>query len=363
MSRKNAFRLAAATLASTLLGALLLLNLPVVQDRVAERMMRSQMAADAADALFVDDALRLLVCGSASPFPHPTRARPCLAVIAGGKFYIVDTGPGSWNQLALMRIPGERIGGIFLTHFHSDHLGDLGEFNMQTWVAGRPGPLTVFGPEGVARVVGGFEEAYALDDGYRIAHHGAELLPPDTAAMQPRTLMLPAKGEIATVFEDGALKVSMFRVPHDPIEPAVGYRFDYKGRALVISGDTSASPDMARFAAKADVLAHEAQAQHLVQQMRRVARESGRPRLEKIFGDIPSYHTSPEEAAAIANDAGVPLLLLYHLTPPPPNRLAEQVFLRGVKALRPRGTVLADDGMLITIPLAGGAPTVSQWRP
>src|SRR3546814_10768349 len=86
--------------------------------------------------------------------------------------------------MAMLRMPGERINGVLFTHFHSDHIGDLGEFNLQTWGAGRPTPLQVYGPEGVARVVTGFQEAYALDAGYRTAHHGADFLPPALEQMQ-----------------------------------------------------------------------------------------------------------------------------------------------------------------------------------
>src|SRR3546814_9966192 len=78
--------------------------------------------------------------------------------------------------------------------FHSDHIGDLGEFNLQTWGAGRPTPLQVYGPEGVARVVTGFQEAYALDAGYRTAHHGADFLPPALEQMQAHTLTLSTDG-------------------------------------------------------------------------------------------------------------------------------------------------------------------------
>src|SRR6185369_2133295 len=106
------------------------------------------------------------------------------AVFAAGRFWVVDTGPGSWNRLALERVDGKRIGAILLTHFHSDHIGDLGEFNLQTWGAGRPDPLRVFGPPGVERVVTGFQEAYALDTEYRIAHHGADFLSPKINRMQ-----------------------------------------------------------------------------------------------------------------------------------------------------------------------------------
>lgn len=339
------------------------LQIPAVQDRLMQFAIQSRMDETSRQSLFADDALRLLVCGSSSPLPSPDRARPCLAVIAGGKFYVVDTGPGSWNRLALLRIPGQRIGGVLLTHFHSDHIGDLGEFNMQTWVAGRGAALPVWGPAGVERVVAGFTEAYALDNGYRTAHHGAELLPPERGLMQTRPLALNADGSAQTFFTEGDLRISVFPVTHPPIEPAVGYRFDYKGRSIVISGDTIKDAGLIRAAQGADVLAHEAQNQEIVAQMGAIAGALQRPRLHKVLGDIPSYHTSPVEAAESANAAGAKLLLLYHLTPPPPNRIAEQVFLRGVSAVRPEGVALARDGMLIELPLAGGEPVVSDLKP
>ncbi|MEK6807077.1 MAG: MBL fold metallo-hydrolase [Pseudomonadota bacterium] len=340
--------------------AALLLKQPAVQDRLVEKIIRKNMDNRDRQALFADDALRLLVCGSSSPFPSDERARPCLAVIAGGKFYVVDTGPGSWNRMALLRIPGERIGGVMFTHFHSDHVGDLGEFNMQTWVAGRDAPLQVYGPAGIERLVAGFREAYALDTGYRIAHHGAEMLSLERGQMQARPLVLDSKGGLRPVLTEGDLKVSVFPVTHTPIDPAVGYRFDYKGRSLVISGDTIKDKNLIAASRGADVLAHEVQNQHMVAQLREAAHELGRPRLEKIFSDIPSYHTSPVEAAEAANEAGVATLLMYHLTPPPPNAIAESAFLRGVAEVRPQGIVMARDGMVIELPLAGGVAVVRQ---
>ncbi|NGY03825.1 MBL fold metallo-hydrolase [Solimonas terrae] len=338
-------------------------NVPAVQDRLIGRVIRTNIDNHARVAqLFADDALRLLVCGSSSPLPSPDRARPCLAVIAGGRFYVVDTGSGSWNTMALLRMPGERIGAVFFTHYHSDHIGDLGELNMQTWVAGRPMPLPVYGPAGVESVVAGFQQAYALDAGYRTAHHGADFLPPALGMMQAHVLTVPDDGTPATAFEDGALKVSVFAVDHAPIHPAVGYRFDYKGRSLVISGDTVKTQSVIDAARGADLLAHEAQNNDLVKRMHDAAELLGRTRYAKIFHDIPSYHTTPVEAAEVANAAGVPLLLMYHLTPPPPNRIAERVFLRGVSKIRDHGVVLARDGMLIELPLAGGEARVSELR-
>ena len=326
-------------------------QIPAVQDALIRRVIASRIGMPHGDLLGTD-ALRVVLCGTSSPMPHPTRAKACVAVFAGGKFWVVDTGPGSWNRMALLQIDGRDIGGILYTHYHSDHIGELGEFNLQTWAAGRKAPLAVYGPPGVERVVAGFTEAYALDTGYRIAHHGPELLPPDLARMEAHSIPGPATGQgPAVVLDQDGLKITAFAVTHSPVSPAYGYRFDYRGRSVVVSGDTVKDKGLIAVAKGADVLVHEAQAHHIVSIMHEEAEKIGRSRVAKILHDIPTYHTSPVEAAEVANEAGVRLLVLYHLTPPPPNApLVERVFVRGVSAVRPNGWVLADDGLLVTLP-------------
>ncbi len=327
------------------------LRVPAVQDFVLRRLVARRMSAARPD-LFADDAMRVLLCGTSSPMPHPTRAKACVAVFAGGRFWVVDTGPGSWNRFALWQVDGRHIGGVLLTHFHSDHIGDLGEFNMQTWVAGRERPLRVFGPPGVERVVAGFAEAYALDSVYRTTHHGADFLPPERGRMEAVVIPGPAQdNRPAVVIDEGGVRITAVAVDHAPIRPAYGYRFDYRGRSVVVSGDTVKDDALIALARGADVLVHEAQANHLIDLLREEAERSGRDRITKILGDIPSYHTSPPQAAEVANAAGVALLVLYHLTPPPPAALVERAFVRGVEAVRPTDWVLADDGLLITLPV------------
>jgi ribonuclease Z len=318
-------------------------RIPAVQDRMVRRVVDRALAS-APDRLFAEDALRVLLCGSSGPLPHPSRAGPCVAVLAGGRFYVVDVGRGSANRLAGWRIDGRRIGAILLTHFHSDHIQELGEHDLQTWVAGRPGPLRVFGPPGVERVVAGFEEAYALDAGYRVAHHGAELLPPDVGRMQAR-----AVGP-GLVLEENGLRITAFAVDHAPVRPAYGYRFDYRGRSVVVSGDTSKNAGVVEAARDADVLFHEAQANHIVGIIGEEAGSAGRPRVAKIMSDIPDYHTTPVEAVEVANEAGAKLVVFYHLTPPPPVRLMERIYVRGVPEVRDEGWILGDDGLLVELP-------------
>ncbi|MFI5321058.1 MAG: MBL fold metallo-hydrolase [Myxococcota bacterium] len=340
--------MASLRIAALALGAVCALTSCADAEDSFVRRAIARLAAPRTD-VFADDAMRVLICGSASPLPHPTRARPCTAVFAAGKLWVVDVGPGSWNHVGGWRIPGERIGAVLLTHFHSDHIGELGEWNLQTWVAGRPAPLRVIGPEGVERVVAGFNEAYALDRGYRVAHHGADFNVPALGLMEAATIRFENGATDAIVHDADGLRITAFLVEHAPIAPAVGYRFDWRGRSVVVSGDTVMDANLIRVAKDADVLVHEAQANHLVKLLGEAA-GADRPRVNKIMEDIPSYHTTPVQAAEVANEANVRLLVMSHLTPPPPNALIERIFVRGVDDVRPSGWVLADDGMLITLP-------------
>ncbi len=341
--------------------ATLVMVSPRLQDAVVARIARRRIGRDTS-GLLAPDALRVLLCGTASPIPSARRAEACTAVFAGGRMWIVDTGPGSWRTLALRRVRGEAIGAVFFTHLHSDHIGELGEFNMQTWVAGRSGPLRVYGPAGVTELVHGFEEAYAADTRFRVAHHGAALLPPERAAMVPNPVVLDGTNAARVLDEDGVV-VTAFPVAHDPVKPAFGYRFDYGGRSVVVSGDTAPCPNLVAQARGADVLVHEAQANAVVRIMEGAARDAGEARLAKILGDIPSYHTNPADAAAEAVAAGVKLLVLTHLTPPPDNLLLSRIFLRDVTARPPRGLVVGEDGTLAVLPKGSDAIDVTRLDP
>jgi ribonuclease Z len=328
---------------------------PAVQQAIFDRAA-AQRAGRVNDAPFVDDALRVAIAGSSAPLPSPDRAKSSVVVIAGGKFWVVDSGPESVENLVLWGIPLDRIGGVLLTHFHSDHIGDLGELQLQTWAAGRPERLVVYGGPGVEQVVEGFNRAYELDQGYRTAHHGEEVMPSEAWGMTARLVALDglptaAKDRTALVYDDGDLRITAIEVDHPPIEPAYAYRFDYRGRAAVITGDLKYHPPLVRSAAGADLLVSEAISRSMTHSLEHAAQETGRDRTEAIMHDVQDYHISPEEAAGLANEAGVTHLAFYHLLPAPDGWLPRQLFARGVNSVRKGGWSIVADGDLYTLPL------------
>lgn len=339
---------AVVVVAGVILGAL---ATPQVQDRLFQRFVQANMTRDNS-ALLKDDALRVAFCGTSAPLPSRVRAKACVAVFAGGKFYIVDVGPESVENLMLWGVPLDRIGGVFLTHFHSDHIGDLGELNLQTWVPGRPAPLQVYGGPGVEQVVAGFNTAYGQDQGYRTAHHTAQVMPAQTWPMVSRPIAMPAgAAPRAIALRDGDLTVTAIETNHAPVRPAYAYRFDYRGRSLVITGDTTADPRLTSATRGADVLISEGLNREMIARMEAVARGSDRGRIAHIMRDIQSYHISPTEAAEAANQAGAKLLVLYHLLPAPDNALARRLFARGLNETRKGDWSLAEDGSLYVLPV------------
>jgi len=313
-----------------------------IQTFLIQRMAGRALTGDRT-YLLDDGHLHVVLCGTGSPLADPERAGPCTAVLAGGHFMLVDVGPGSWREVALAHLPRARLDGVLLTHFHSDHIGELGEATLQSWVGGRSQPLPIYGPPGVEQVADGFRQAYAFDTQYRIAHHGVEAMPPTGAKTMPRVVNLPAPDDVAVVFDADGLRVTAFAVDHAPVTPAYGYRFDYHGRSVVVSGDTRKSANLIRHAKGADLLVHEALAVRILEPVSAYARSQGLSRWAKLTADIVTYHTSPVEAAEAAKEAGVRMLALTHIVPPLPNFIARHIFLEGVSAAWDGEVVLGQD--------------------
>lgn len=327
--------------------------------RVMERGLARTMAADPIGAL--PDGLHVLLCGAGGPLPDPVRSGPCVAVVAGETMVVVDAGTGGARNLQRLGFVPGRAAALFLTHFHSDHIDGLGELALLRWTGGgHAEPLPVHGPAGVEEVVAGFMQAYRQDVGYRVAHHGEATVRPSGAGVRAVPFAVPAVGEAPIVFAQGELEVRAFVVDHAPVEPAVGYRFDYRGRSLVVSGDTAKSANLEARAQGVDLLVHEALSPELVARMNAAATAAGRTNLAKITADIPDYHTSPVEAGEVAAAAGVRHLLFYHVVPPLPVPGLDVVFLDGVSDAYDGGITLGRDGSFVSLPAGSDAIQVSK---
>lgn len=299
------------------------------------------------------DGLHLALCGTGSPFPDPTRAGPCSAIIAGDRLFIVDTGEGSARTLGYMGIPAAKIEAILLTHFHSDHIDGMGPFLLQRWGTGTfQTPTPIYGPTGVEQVVNGFRAAYVLDFGYRVAHHSPKIMPPGGSGGKGMPFALPpaGQGDTVVVLEDKGLKITAFRVDHAPIDPAVGYRFDYKGRSVVITGDTKKTPSVQAVAKGVDILVHEALQPTLVKILETEFGNHKLPNMSQVMRDILNYHTTPEEAAEQAAAAGAKELVLNHIVPPMPVRFAYPAFLGDAAKWFDKPITVGEDGMLFSLP-------------
>ena len=322
-----------------------IIQIPSVQDRLM--VVAFTALGSASNNLPEEDALSAAVCGSRSPLPSPGRAETCILVAAGDDLFVVDIGDGSNQNLRSWNIDFRNIQAVLITHLHSDHIADLPGLHQNAWVVGeRNSKLKVFGPEGVDQLTQGIEMAYAHDYVFRNEHHGDAVAPLEYAGFDTNVIDL----NDPVIFDNGELKITAFKVVHEPIDPALGFKFEYKGRSLVITGDTSYTQSVIDNSMNVDVLFHEAQANHMLAVIENLQRSLGMDLLATVLDDITTYHTTLIEAAEVANKANVKKLVFYHLTPAPRNYIQEVMFVRGVDEVRKEWT-LVDDGTLIILPI------------
>lgn len=283
--------------------------------------------------------LEVILCGSGTPLPN-TRARASTAIRAGDEYLIFDVGMGA--ELCLNAFRGENLAvktkKIFLTHYHSDHTGGLPNFLTFGWNA-RPFYVDLYGPgiDIMANFSQGMRHFYAVDALQRelivnrtenicepVFHSPSE---PNLSPEKYDTLLFNPKPFVPPPMDDKTryvlyknpvtnLTVEVFRVPHHIADPAVGYRITYKGKVVVISGDTigyNQTKAVYNAAKNADILVHEMMNATFVQ---------------KFFGTNPDTrfasncriaqsHSTIGQVAAVARDAKVKVLIATHIIPPP----------------------------------------------
>lgn len=329
-------------------------------------LMTKQVAAMTAMAdplAALPDGLHVGLCGAGSPFPDEKRSGPCTAVVAGRRLFIFDSGSGAARNIARMRLNAGQIEALFFTHYHSDHIDGLGELMLQRWIQRTSEvPLPIHGPAGLAQVLQGFMDAYSLDKGYRTSHHGEPVAPPAGFGGTALPFELPAATGRKVLFSEPDLEIVAFAVDHGPVQPAVGYRIRYKDRSVVISGDTKKSAAVARESQGVDLLVHEALSPQMLGILEQGFSQAGRQNLAKIMHDVLNYHTTPEEAAEIAQAAGVKALVFNHIVPPLPTSGLDPVFLQRAGQIYTGPLHLGADGDWFTLS-AGGKSVDRSKRP
>jgi ribonuclease Z len=227
---------------------------------------------------------KVTLLGTGVPIPSPERFGPSTLVEAGDQKLLIDAGRGATIRLYQLKVPIGRIDALLLTHYHSDHTSGIPDVWLTGWLESHFGtrktPFRVIGPTGAKVLMENLERAYALDIRIRIAD---EKLPPEGIA----TLVTEYDRD-GLVYEKSGVKVIAFEVDHgEVIKPAYGYRIEYGGRAVVISGDTRFNQNVIKYGTGADLLVHE------------VAAAPPELMKEAFVQRIIGHHVTPREAGMV----------------------------------------------------------------
>jgi ribonuclease Z len=233
---------------------------------------------------------RVTLLGTGSPVLSVTRFGPSILVEAGDETLVFDAGRGAAQRLGQLGVSFARIDAIFLTHLHSDHVVGLPDLWLSGWILDRRGvPWEVFGPAGTTAMAAHLAQAFTFDVEIRIRDGHQE----------------PAGGRLAAhdigpgvVYERHGVRVSAFLVDHGLVAPAFGYRIEYGGRTVVLSGDTRFSPNLIANAHRADLLVHE------------VGLAPADVAPSAPYYHAFAHHTTPEQAADVFTRVR-PVLAIY----------------------------------------------------
>lgn len=144
------------------------------------------------------------------------------------------------------------------------------------------------------------------------------------------------QSEVKTTFKDKVI-VSQYRAYNHPKNGTLVYKLQYAGKSIVYATDIEGYVDgdrrLIQFSRGADLLIHDAQYTH-----------------EQYTGPVPTQgfgHSTPEMACAVAREAGVKQLVLYHHDPGHDDAFVSEKEANAKKLFT--NTIVAYEGLTIPV--------------
>ena len=245
-----------------------------------------------------DAPIRVTLLGTGAPVPSMERFGPSILVEAGQQKLLFDCGRGAAQRLWQLKIPLRQVNVLFLTHLHSDHVVGIPDLWLTGWIPSAFGrrelPFRVIGPAGTKDMMTNMQKSFAWD----IQTRSKERNKVDSGA-----LVNARDIEEGFVWEQEGVKVTPFTVRHaEFIDSALGYRIDYAGHSVILSGDTRYSENLVRYAKGADVVVHEV-----------AAAQEDSTKNPALIKQILGFHTSPEDAGRVFQQVQPKLAVFSHI--------------------------------------------------